>query len=153
MLLSLERLKTTYLRKSINSSRAGELTLDGHMMHVFFSVKDDRPASMVIAETGLEPDKAVKILTRLIELGLIEVSDKKSEFLGSDFFSALVTNLRIAIGPIAEILIDEAFAESGISRSKLRAENGAAIVRTLASEIADTEAKHRFIRIMTEYLR
>lgn len=153
MKITAEQLNSTFLRKSLNSGRAGEFTLDGNMMHIFFSVKEDEPASQIVEESGLSPQKVALLLSKLIELGLLEKYEPKSMYLGDDFFLALELNLKRAIGPMAEFLIEEAMEESGLSRNNLRKENGAAIIRAIASEITDNISKQSFIKIMAEYLR
>lgn len=153
MKLTPDQLNSTFLRKSLNSGRAGEFTLDGDTMHIFFSINEGKPASKIVEETGLEPQKVAFLLSKLIELGLLEKYEPKSIYLGADFFSALELNLKKAIGPMADILIEEALEESGLSKDKLKVENGAAILRAIAAEITDNNTKQLFIRIMAEYLR
>lgn len=153
MKLTPEQLSSVYLKKSLNSSRAGEFTLDGNMMHIFFAVKEDSPASKIVEETGLDPQKVAFSLSKLIEFGLIEKVEPMIKYLGNDFLLALETNLKRAIGPMADILIDEAIEESGLARDKLLVENGAAIIRTIAAEITNNSTKQLFIKIMAEYLR
>jgi len=153
MKLTADQLNYTYLRKSLNSSSAGDFTLDGNMMHIFFAVKEDQPASTIVEETGLDPHKVAFSLSKLIEFGLMEKVEPPIKYLGNDFFSALETNLKKAIGPMAEILIDEAIDEAGLAKDNVLVKNGAAILRTIAAEITDISAKQLFIKIMAEYLR
>lgn len=153
MKLSPEQLGSLFFRKNVNSSKAGEFTLDGNMMHILFAVKEDKPASKIVEETGLNSGVVAMSLSKLLEFGLIEKVESKVRYLDKDFFSALELNLKKVIGPMAEILMEEAIEESGLSRDSMLIEHGAAVVRTIASEISDAASKQSFIKIMAEYLR
>lgn len=153
MKLSPEQLSSLYLKKNVKSSRAGEFTLDGNMMHILFAVKEDKPASSITEETGMDPRLVAQLLSKLLEFGLVEKIESKVRYLGGDFFLALEANLKKAIGPMAVILIDEAIEESGLSRDAMLIEQGAAVIRNIASEISDNAYRQSFIKIMAEYLK
>lgn len=153
MKITPEHLNSLYLKKNLSSSRAGELTLDGSIMHILFAVREDLPASKIVDETGVDAFRIASALTKLMELGLVEQIEPENKYLGKDFFAALDLNLKIAIGPMAEFLIDEAIEGAGLSKNIMSRVNGAAVVRSVASEITDTSSRQAFIRTMVQFLR
>ena len=62
---------------------------------------------MVAQKTGLNMSTMREIIAKLIRNGLVEKVDKEIVTLDKDFLDYLVAQLSIAIGPIAQVLIEE----------------------------------------------
>jgi hypothetical protein len=87
-------------------------------------------------------------LRRLLEQGLIESVRRSTPLLGRTFLQLLQLNLARAIGPMAQIVIDEGLAEMRIDPAGIPADQAADLVNRIALEIPDDAIRARFKKSM-----
>lgn len=153
MKITREQLPSLYLKRNLSNPRAGEITLDGSIMHILFAVREDQPVSKIAEETGIDETRLANALTKLLELGLVEKFEPEKKYLGDDFFEALHANLKKAVGPAAGFLLKGAMEGTGLSKNSMLKVDGAAVVRSVATEIKDDSARRVFIDSMIGFLR
>ena len=91
-------------------------------------------------------------LSKLMEQGLIEPVKKDVPVLNQGFLGQLQANLSRAIGPMAEILIEDIVAEMELSISEIPIQQAAELINNLSLEIPDDENRIQFKRSMLDIL-
>ena len=94
----------------------------------------------------------------LISLGLLsavaEIANAESGTpAGPDFFKALTRAVAVAMGPLAEIIVDDAIEEMGETRESFPKVSVSWLAERISSEILDPGKRVRFQAIMLDELR
>jgi DNA-binding MarR family transcriptional regulator len=124
---------------------------------------DGRTSIAVIAdELGVEEADLVRQLVRLkgaglFELEIVEQQRKEAtaqrQLAGPQFFQALTSAVADAMGPLAEVIIDDAVEEMGCTRATLPREAVSHLCERIAAEIRDDEHRVRFQQTILSMLR
>ena len=69
------------------------------------------------------------------------------------FFQSLTTAVAAAIGPLAEIIIDDCLESLGATRETLARQSASTLVERISGEIRDPEQRVRFQQTMLQVLR
>ena len=85
----------------------GEFPIDHQMLSVFMALDGKAPLGAVARQTGLNMSSMREIIAKLMQNGLVEKEDQKIIMLDRDFFEYLVAHLSLAVGPIAQVLIED----------------------------------------------
>ena len=72
---------------------------------------------------------------------------------GADFFQALTTAVAGALGPLAEIIIDDAVEDLGFTRATFPRDAVASLAERISGEIREPEKRVRFQQTMLQMLR
>jgi site-specific recombinase XerC len=94
-----------------------------------------------------------EIIAKLMQNGLVEKVGQETVTLDKDFFDYLVAQLSLAIGPIAEVLIEDEIYKLGHEISQFPGHRVADLVRNLAREIRRKEKKDVFLKMMATKIR
>jgi site-specific recombinase XerC len=89
--------------KRIVRDDIGEFPLDHQMLAVFME---------------LDMSTMREIIAKLMQNGLVEKVDKEIVILDKDFFDYLVSHLSLALGPIAQVLIEDEIHDLGLEISR-----------------------------------
>jgi hypothetical protein len=89
-----------------------------------------------------------EIIAKLMQNGLVEKVDPETVTLDKDFFDDLVTQLSLAVGPIAGVLIEDEVHNLGHEISRFPGHLVAKLVHNLAREIRRKEKKDVFLKMM-----
>jgi DNA-binding Lrp family transcriptional regulator len=123
----------------------GRLSLDVDMLSVLLEL-DGRQNVETIASKLQQPATAVgQVIARLAELRLVE---KVDPVVDPDFLDQLRRQLALAVGPIAEILIEDAILDLGHELGRFPARQAAELVEITATEIKRKDRKAEFTRTM-----
>jgi hypothetical protein len=85
-----------------------------------------------------------KTLRRLLEQGLVETVQKRAALLDRSFLQTVQSSLTRAIGPMAQIVLEEAVAEMNLDPAGIPLDQAAELISRLALEIPDEESRTRF---------
>jgi site-specific recombinase XerC len=124
--------------KRIVRDDIGEFPLDHQMLAVF----------MELEKAGLNMSTMREIIAKLMQNGLVEKVDKEIVNLDKDFFDYLVSHLSLAVGPIAQVLIEDEVHDLGQHISRFPGHRVAELVDNLAQEIRRKEKKEVFLKMM-----
>lgn len=102
--------------------------------------------------------EAVRAFYSLKISGLIELSVEPARpvavvLAGKPFFQALQTAVAAAMGPLAEIIIDDALEDIGFTRRTLPRSEMSAVAERISREIRESENRSRFQQTMLAALR
>ena len=131
----------------------GEFALDHQMLSVFMELDGKAPLGAVARKTGLNMSSMREIIARLMQNGLVEKEDQKILMLDKDFFEYLVTHLSLAVGPIAQVLIEDEVENLGYELSQFPGHRVDELVEKLAQEIRRAEKKKVFLKTMAMKIR
>jgi hypothetical protein len=103
--------------------------------------------------SGLNLGNLREVISKLLKSGLIEEVQQDHVMLDGDFFRCLVSQLSLAIGPIASILIEEEIHYLGYEVNQFPVYRVTELVDKLAAEIRLPEKKSIFMRNMVNKIR
>lgn len=142
----------SYYRK-ITRIDSNEICLDADMIRLLIAIDETRQIEEIAVEVGMDDFTVQTTLGKLLELKLIEPVKKAGSYLGDDFVQSLTNHLAHAVGPMAEILIDDVAAEMGMPVAELSRSQAAELVSTLAVEIPEEENRIQFTKAMLELIK
>lgn len=140
-----------YFRKVIRKS-SSEISLDADMIRLLLAVDENKTIHQVAEEVNMEAATVKKTLSKLLNQGLIEYVKKDVPFLDRIFLDALRINLSVAIGPMAEILIEDIVAEMDFNISEIPVNQAAELISSLSLEIPDEKSRLDFKKSMLAIL-
>ena len=139
--------------KRIVRDDIGEYPLDHQMLAVFMELDGKAPLGVVARKAGLNMSTMREIIAKLMQNGLVEKVGQETVTLDKDIFDYLVAQLSLAIGPIAEVLIEDEIYMLGHEISQFPGHRVADLVRNLAREIRRKEKKDVFLKMMATKIR
>ena len=104
--------------KRIVRDDIGEFPLNHQMLAVFMELDGKAPLSAIAQKTGLNMSTMREIIAKLMQNGLVEKVDREIVTLDKDFFDYLVSHLSLALGPIAQVLIEDEVHNLGYQISR-----------------------------------
>ena len=139
--------------KRVLSSDIGEVSLDSQMLNVLMQIDGIKNLGQVAQIIKVDMPTLKETLRKLDRLNLIQVDEATVPTLDQGFFDFLTKHLTIAMGPMAEILIEDEIQDLGINRNKIPTHLAAELVDTLAREIPRPEKKVEFQQTMLKKLK
>jgi hypothetical protein len=142
----------TYFRK-ITRMDSSEVRLDADMIRLLIAIDEKKELAQIAGEVGMDPDTLKATLSKLLELKLIEPVQKDASYLSEEFLDALKINLSRIIGPMAEILIEDAAGELNLSLHEIPKEQAAELISSISLEIPDDQSRIQFKKLMLNELK
>ncbi|MGD2272268.1 MAG: hypothetical protein PVI06_17845 [Desulfobacterales bacterium] len=141
-----------YFRK-VNRMDGEEINLDADMIRLLIAIDENKDIAQIANEVGMDVAALNTALSKLIKLRLIESVEKEVPFLGEKFLEALKVNLSKAIGPMAELLIEDVAADMNFPLTKIPKHQAAELISDLAVEIPDEDSRVQFEKAMIELIK
>jgi len=120
------------------------VSLDADMIRLLLAIDEHKSLYQLAAEVEMDAAAFKKALRRLLEQGLLETVPKRIPLLGKAFLDLVRLNLSRAIGPMAQIILEEAVGEMNLDPDAIGLEQAAELVNHLALEIPGEESRIRF---------
>jgi hypothetical protein len=140
-----------YFRKLIRKDTHA-VSLDADMIRLLIAIDDNKSLYQVAEEVDMAAASFKKALARLLDQGLIEPVQKDIPVLDHSFTQSLRMNLSRAIGPMAQILIEDFTAEMEIDPSAIPVNQAAELITQLSLEVPDEENRMQFKKSMIAIL-
>lgn len=131
----------------------GEVSLDSEMLQVLMELDGTKNLAQVARSLNMNMKHLRGILNKLQSLQIIEVAKDAMPTLGRDFFNTLSSELARAMGPIADVVIEDEISDMGEVKSSFPAHRAAELVDLLARQIIREERKVAFQQSMVKKLR
>jgi hypothetical protein len=144
-------LTNTYYRKVIRTDN-DKVLLDADMIRLLIAIEEDKSLHQICEEVDMDTATFKDAISKLLQQGLIEPVKKDLVVLDSNFLDTLRINLSRAIGPIAEILIEDLVAEMQLNRSAIPLDQAAELVAQLSLKIQNADIQKQFKRSMIAIL-
>ena len=93
------------------------------------------------------------IIAQLLKLKLIALASDAVKVLSNGFYKTLGQELAMAVGPIAEVLIEDAILDLGFDVGKLPSYKAAELVEMLSREIQREDQKMAFTKKMIAVIK
>ncbi len=135
------------------------ITIDGADWELLASIDGSATAAELARVRLVEEIDMAKALYRLKLAGLGEmtpaqvVGPQQRALAGPGFFQALTTAVAAAMGPLAEIIIDDAVEDLGFTRATFPRDAVAGLAERISAEIREPEKRVRFQQTMLQMLR
>ena len=130
-----------------------EYSLDRQTLSVFMELDGKTPLGSVAQKVGLTMSTMRQLIAKLMQNGLVQKVEQGIATLDKDFFDFLVVHLSLAVGPIAQVLIEEEVAALGCTLARFPGHRVAELVDNLAREIRREEKKDVFLKSMAAKIR
>jgi hypothetical protein len=144
---------STLVFKRVLRDDLGDFSLDRQMLAVFMELDGKTNLGATAQRIGLNMSSMREVISRLAELKLIEKVDQQVIFVDNDFVGYLVMQFSLAVGPVADVLIDEEVHNFGYELSRFPSQRVAELVDRLSREIRREEKKAAFKRKMINKIR
>ena len=140
-----------YYRKVIRTDN-DEISLDADMIRLLIAIDENKSLNQIAEEVDMSGSEFKSTLSRLLEQGLVEPVQKKLMVLDKSFLEMLRVNLSKAIGPMAEILIEDVAEEMQLEPSAIPINQAAELITQLSLEVPDEENQIQFKKSMIAIL-
>ncbi|MBW1821037.1 MAG: hypothetical protein JRI92_04605 [Deltaproteobacteria bacterium] len=139
--------------KQVVTDTAGDITLDSSLLNVLLELDGKKNLGIIAQKTGLNMGKIRDVISMLLRLKLVESAAEDILMADDEFFNFLNTQLSLAVGPIAEVLIEDEIANMDHSISSFPAFRAAELVEILSTAIKREEKKSVFKLSMVNKLK
>ena len=139
--------------KRVVRENIGEISLDSNMLRVLMELDGKRNLSEIAKKTKMDMSEIRKVVSKLLQLKLVEPVQITVPMLDEDFFEYLQAKLSLALGPIAEIIIEDALKDLGHKRSQFPSHRAAELVDLVAREIQREEKTGPFKQDMVNKIK
>ncbi len=131
----------------------GEFSMDSKMLKTLLELDGKRALGEIAEALGLTIKELSPVISRLLDLGLIEADKDKASMVNHDFFAYVRKELSLAIGPIADVLIEDALLDLNCTVSDFPATHAPELVYMLARQIQREDKRILFQQNMLEKLK
>jgi len=152
MAVNPDNLMTKVFRR-IERNDVGEISMDNQMLKILFEVDGQRTVQEIAAKLGMGPSDIANVISRLVDKGIIAPASVAISYLSPAVFAGLRKELAIAIGPIADVLLENALEDFNSNESSFPSEQAAELVDVLARQISRQEKRVAFQQRMLQLLR
>jgi hypothetical protein len=122
----------------------GEVSFDNQMLMIFMELDGKKNLAVIAKKTGLKMSSVREAANKLMHLDLVELVEDAISALDRDFLDYLRRELSLAIGPLAEVLIEYAMSDMGHSIERFPVQRAAELVEMLGKEIHREDKKAAF---------
>ncbi|MBW1898839.1 MAG: hypothetical protein JRI61_07250 [Deltaproteobacteria bacterium] len=130
-----------------------ELSLDSHMLKILMALDGKKNLASVSRSLNIGPEALKEALIRLYNIQLIEKVKNAVPTLSKDFYDFLTFQLSLALGPLAEFLIEDEIREFNDDPEKIPFSRAAELVNLLARQIPREEKKIVFQQAMVQKIK
>ncbi|MFH0730361.1 MAG: hypothetical protein V2B19_28970 [Pseudomonadota bacterium] len=130
--------------KRVEKSDLSNFSIDNHMLSLLMAVDGQKSLSAISKKLHFTMDTIREVITRLIEMKLIEEAKPSISKLGRDFFDFLNIQLSLAIGPLSAILIEDAIHDLGQSMNNFPNYRAAELVDLISRDIQREDKRNVF---------
>ena len=112
-----------------------EYSFDAQMLRVFMELDGKKSLAVISKKTELKMSSLRAAVSKLLKLKLIEPMAEANSAVDADFMDTLKRELSLAIGPLAQILIEDAVNDLGQSVTHFPTRRAPELVESLSREI------------------
>jgi hypothetical protein len=140
-----------YFKKVIRKDNE-QVSLDANMIRLLLVIDEHRNLNQIAEAVQMDTIALKQALALLLKRGLIEPVRKDIPRLDRMFYDALRINLSKAIGPIAEIIIEDAADEIGLNLQSIPVDQAAELITSISYEIPEEDSRIMFKKSMIQIL-
>ncbi len=144
---------STMVFKRLLREDQGDFSLDQKMLTVFMELDGQKNLGAVARKAGMNMGSMREVISKLLQLKLIEQVEENILFLDNDFIEYLFGQYSLAVGPIAQVLIEDEIQDLGFTVSQFPIQRVAELIDRLSREIRRDKKKTEFKRNMINKIR
>lgn len=152
MALSPEQVAALVFKQVVHSN-IGELALDGSMLNLLMQFDGKKTLGQIADQQGVSITNIRPIVAKLVEFRLIQRINASVQTIDQDFSTFLLSQMSIAIGPLASIVIEDSIEILGYKGSSLPTRQAAELINLLSREIPREEKRTPFKQAMLQKIR
>jgi hypothetical protein len=145
--------RTKLFFKKVAQTDGNEIRLNADMIRLLMVIDENKDLFQISNEIGMDISVLKQILSKLIKLKLIEPVEKSNQFLSKKFLEDLRLNLSQAVGPMAQILIEDTVAEMEMKMSEIPGHQAAELISNIALEVPEDNDQIKFKKTMIEIMK
>ncbi len=135
----------------------GEVSLKPESWRILAQVNGERSIAEIAQAIGMDEATAAQVALLLFQAGVLEISRgvvaPPRLTVNGVFFDQVTHQLATAIGPLAEIVIDEEIENLGESRKEFPRDRIPDLVERVSQAIPDEAKRIKFQQVMLEAIR
>lgn len=139
--------------KPVLRGELGKLSLDGQMLSVLMALDGKRTLGQVAQATGVSLVDLRQVITKLMNLKLVESIERAVSIVDKEFIDFLVAKMSIAVGPLGEIVVEDGLEELGFNRNNFPSLRTAELVNFLSQEIQREDKRIEFKQAMLRKIK
>ena len=139
--------------KPVVKDDLGNFSLDGHMLSVLMALDGELTLGQVAQKTGLNMANLREAASKLFKLDLIETVERIVHKADSEFFDYLIAEFSLAIGPLAEVIVEDGVEDLGHTLQNFPTHRTAELINLLAQEIQREDKKSEFKQNMVRKIK
>ena len=125
-----------------------EFKCTSYMLKILMTLDGTSNLATISQKTAISLQNVSEAISQLQNLKLVTKTRGGAGYLDESFFNFILTHLSVAVGPVAEILIDDAIKDLGHEAESFPTEKTADLVLALSKEIQREDKKLDFQRKM-----
>jgi hypothetical protein len=130
-----------------------EYSFDGQMLTLFMELDGKESLAVISKKTGVKMSTLREAASKLLKLKLIEHVAEGVAAVDADFMDTLKRELSLAIGPLAQILIEDAVNDLGQSVTCFPIRRAPELVESLSREIQREDKRALFKQAMVRKIK
>jgi predicted regulator of amino acid metabolism with ACT domain len=132
---------------------AAEYSFDAQMLTLFMELDGKKSLAVISKKTGLKMSTLRQATGKLLKFQLIEQVAEAISAVDADFMDTLKRELSLAIGPLAQILIEDAVIDLGHSVAQFPSRRAPELVESLSREIQREDKRAAFKYAMVRKIK
>lgn len=133
-----------FVFKVIIRSDLTGISLNSQMLKILAEFDGQRNVGAIGEKIGLDIRAMTEAVSSLLKANVIAPVDTASGLLGGEFFKFLTDQLRLVIGPFAEMLIKDTVTSMGCEMTRFPKGRASELVGLLAPKISNEEKRGAF---------
>jgi predicted regulator of amino acid metabolism with ACT domain len=130
-----------------------EYSFDAQMLMLFMELDGKKSLAVISKKTGLKMSSLREAASKLLKVKLIEQVAEAIAAVDADFMDTLKRELSLAIGPLAQILIEDAVSDLGQNLNRFPIRRAPELVETLSREIQREDKRAVFKQAMVRKIK
>ena len=127
---------------------SGNVSIDTRGLEVLMEIDGKKNLGAIAQKTGLDMTALRSVISGLVKQNLIQQSSNGVKMLGDEFQKMLESELALAVGPIAEVLVEDALSDLRMKPGQIPYSKAAELVELVSRDIQREEKKSTFIKTM-----
>ena len=130
-----------------------KISLNSQLLQVFLELDGKTALDTIARNVGLSMVDMRSVVIKLLKLKLIEKVETDISYLDSEFFNLLQAQLLLAVGPIADILVEEEISSFGYPVERFPVDLAARLVEQLSMNIHREDKKETFLTSLVKIMK
>jgi len=139
--------------RPVANEKAGEYSLDGRTLRVLLEFDGKRTVAEVAKRLNVSVGQLRPIISKLLEARLLEPSTEGLPKVDQEFFSYMSTQLALAVGPLASVIIEDAVEALGFKIGDFPVSYLAELIDTVSREIPREDKRNLFKKNMLNKMK